>query len=1023
MLKTVDYLQSLGHKVTEVRILRDTPYLRTNANSRGEFVGKTVFGYYDNEHYDQLWDDIQQYENDPNTKGIYTTIQRCDPALLARSLNRLQTAGDNSTTSDGNITHFCVFPIDVDSDIPSGISATESELEASCAIAKQIATELDKLGVPLVKAKSGNGWHILIYLETLLEVTEDATHRFKRLGDVIVEKWGGDATVYNPARIWKLYGTTAKKGDVGVPDRPHRKAEIFEPTDPAEIKRISFDALEAAILSIAPDDVETPAPEQKPERTPSKKTNGKRLPPLDTRADLEQLAKDCGVVLQGSWVNKTGKNGSRYEAIKTNCPLCSRDKCGVLTYSANGECGYKCHTDTCSGKNLQDLYEKAGYTKAPEKSHGGKREGAGRKSKAEKAASIELPEKMKGKPVISLYEVEDIEGSVIISERSREVVSNDVVKHLWGVSLDVQKVYRRGTELGTLRRGKDTLQFTKLDVDAMQGEVARVCTLVRERDGNPAAVANPPQWLAADILKNQSLDTVSEIKVVMSHPFWNGTEIVSKPGYDHQSRAYLDTEGIDYDMDTETHSAESDLKLFRDLLCDFPFKDESDFENAIGYALTLVIRQGLKTGEAAPLVDITAPREGVGKSLLAETLTGAVIGSQPRTRSLGSTKEEVEKGVGAALRGAPEVVLFDNVDSDKRLDSGILASVVTQPNRAFRILGVSEEMFYENRATIIYTGSNVEVTPELAKRMIAIRLYDTGEAEKDRKVKVEGLLEHAISRHTEFISALLRMVKRWMDAGSVEAPENLHRMRQWSRVIHGIMLANDFGKHFMKNFDDVMLDANPEFTAWANGFKQIVAELGIETATIGFTTADVFEILSHTDNVYAHEDDISDSERSYTRMARGADILGEFIGNARNDKSRSIRLGKLLRSKVGNVYADWELIDTHKSDRNKIKIYALKWRGKPENDPTAADTDESQGTESMGTEESLLSAVNGKPIISLTPESLAEVSGYDPKEIPGIIKDMQDSGKLVKRIHDGAECFFVENDPERGSAEVAEMPF
>ena len=58
---------------------------------------------------------------------------------------------------------------------------------------------------------------------------------------------------------------------------------------------------------------------------------------------------------------------------------------------------------------------------------------------------------------------------------------------------------------------------------------------------------------------------------------------------------------------------------------------------------------------------------------------------------------------------------FDNVDSDKRLDSGILASVVTQPNRAFRILGVSEEMFYENRATIIYTGSNVEVTPELGE--------------------------------------------------------------------------------------------------------------------------------------------------------------------------------------------------------------------------------------------------------------------------------------------------------------------
>ena len=519
------------------------------------------------------------------------------------------------------------------------------------------------------------------------------------------------------------------------------------------------------------------------------------MPPLDSRDDFEQLARNCGAERQGNWQQKPD-----YEACKTHCPLCHRDKCGVISYGASGECGYKCHTNTCGGANFQTLYESAGYTKAPEQksAHGGKREGAGRKSKAEKASEINLPEYMNGKPVIPLYEIEDFDDAPIISERSREVVSNDVVKHLWGESLSVQKVYRRGTELGTLRKGDDTLQFTKLDADAMQGEIARVCTLIRERDGKPAAVANPPQWLGVDVLKNQDLRGVSEVKVVMSHPFWNGSEIVSKPGYDSQSNSYLDTEGIEYDMDTDTNTAKADLKLWKDLLSDFPFGEDSDFENALAYVLTLVLRQGLKTGEATPLVDITAPREGVGKSLLAETLTAAVIGSQPRTRSLGSTKEEVEKGVGAALRGAPEVVLFDNVDSEKRLDSGILASVVTQPNRAFRILGVSEEMFYENRATIIYTGSNVEVTPELAKRMIAIRLYDTGVAEKDRKVRVEGLLEHTIARHTEFISSMLRMVQRWIDAGSIEASENLHRMRQWSRV----RTRRDVGKRIWTAFHE-----------------------------------------------------------------------------------------------------------------------------------------------------------------------------------------------------------------------------
>jgi len=35
-----------------------------------------------------------------------------------------------------------------------------------------------------------------------------------------------DTTVSNPARIWKLYGTTAKKGDP-VPEGPHREARPY----------------------------------------------------------------------------------------------------------------------------------------------------------------------------------------------------------------------------------------------------------------------------------------------------------------------------------------------------------------------------------------------------------------------------------------------------------------------------------------------------------------------------------------------------------------------------------------------------------------------------------------------------------------------------------------------------------------------------------------------------------------------------------------------------------------------------
>ena len=83
------------------------------------------------------------------------------------------------------------------------------------------------------------------------------------------------------------------------------------------------------------------------------------------------------------------------------------------------------------------------------------------------------------------------------------------------------------------------------------------------------------------------------------------------------------------------------------------------------------------------------------------------------------------------------------------------------------------------------------------------------------------------------------------------------------------------------NYNEVMLQANPEFTAWSNAFKAIANELG-DKAFDGWTVSDVFEILSYTDNVYAHEDDIhravANGQRNYTRISRGTGSLMNSSG-------------------------------------------------------------------------------------------------------------------------------------------------
>ena len=346
-----DYLHSLNHEVTEVRILRKEPYLNR------QYTGTIVSGYYTPDHYDKLLSDIVPYEQDAKTTCIWTTLQAANPALLARAANRLR-QNAKTTTEDNNISNFVVFPIDIDSDNPTDTSASLTEMMQTKERAMQVYEILtEELDLPVVKAMSGNGFHMLIYLSEPFPCNEENAIRFKASGDIAKALWNTDEKNYNPARCWKLYGTTVRKGD-STEDRPHRVSEIWLPD---EIERVPFQEIETRLISIAPEIEEKPKPKQQRKTRSAPTAQGKRLPSLDTRQDLENLARECGAVPNA---NATWKQKADYEIIRTFCPLCNREDHGKLTYGSGGECGYSCHSNTCSGKNFQDLYERAGYTKS-----------------------------------------------------------------------------------------------------------------------------------------------------------------------------------------------------------------------------------------------------------------------------------------------------------------------------------------------------------------------------------------------------------------------------------------------------------------------------------------------------------------------------------------------------------------------------------------------------------------------------------------------------------------------------------
>jgi hypothetical protein len=189
-----------------------------------------VAGYFDN--HAALAVAIEAADEKYRAGGVYYALNQIDPALLGRAYNRLKEHAE-CTTADNNILRRRWLPIDLDPVRPAGISSSDEEHAAAIERARVIADDMEaEWGRPIL-ADSGNGAHALYRIdyansqESLQCVSAALGELDRRYSDAVVKV---DTTSSNAARIWKAYGTVARKGD-SIPGRPHRLSRILEAPD------------------------------------------------------------------------------------------------------------------------------------------------------------------------------------------------------------------------------------------------------------------------------------------------------------------------------------------------------------------------------------------------------------------------------------------------------------------------------------------------------------------------------------------------------------------------------------------------------------------------------------------------------------------------------------------------------------------------------------------------------------------------------------------------------------------------
>lgn len=303
--------------VVEVRILK---------TSKG-----TLSGYYDD--FEKLANDVGAYNGKYN---IYFTINSVKQELLARSKNHL-TERAQTTTSDADIDKRSMLMIDLDAKRPASISSSYEEHAKAIEKAKQVRDFLmEQSWAEPVVANSGNGAHLLYSID--LPNDEESKELVKNVLQALDVIFTDDAvevdkTTFNAARICKLYGTIACKGD-DTEERPHRLAKLL--SRPESIDIVTKEKL-INIASMRPAQDKGVTTEE------------------SSKFDLKNWMQDHGLAV---FQKKVWGAATLY--VLENCPWReehTNHSAYIIQYE-NGAIAAGCHHNSCSEENWHTLRDK-----------------------------------------------------------------------------------------------------------------------------------------------------------------------------------------------------------------------------------------------------------------------------------------------------------------------------------------------------------------------------------------------------------------------------------------------------------------------------------------------------------------------------------------------------------------------------------------------------------------------------------------------------------------------------------------
>jgi hypothetical protein len=313
-----------------------------------------------------------------------------------------------------------------------------------------------------------------------------------------------------------------------------------------------------------------------------------------------------------------------------------------------------------------------------------------------------------------------------------------------------------------------------------------------------------------------------EIEDVRRWPFLapNG-QIVTAPGYHKNWKTYLALDPLlDWAVEIPGKPRSEEVHwarwlIERELLGQYRYADESGLANTYAMALTAAIVPALN-GAPTPLGLVTAGSAGSGKSMLSKIIAAIWEGREPQIISMGVSPEKFLEHLHSIMLRSPAHVIIDNIPP-RGLKSPELAAYTTAPYVSVRVLGSSRQVEVPVRWTWLATGNNVDLSGELARRTVQVRIvphHAIGATVPEDYWEKKKLVKWALEQRPYLVRALLTLVQHWIACGCPKGKVQLGSYEEWSEIIGGILDAAGI-EGFLADRDPArLLASSTELSDW-----------------------------------------------------------------------------------------------------------------------------------------------------------------------------------------------------------------